>query len=188
MARLPRFLLVLPLVLEMNACSEGAQPDRARQSEAPATEAKAVVEPAGIAASLSGSTHARLQQLILPNGRLWLDGCTVKYASQGRTTSVPTELIPPCVVSVDFDGRPAVIHTEWGGFLLIVSSREKSQQPDASTGRECDTVVQGILIAEDGVFASLPMGSFAACGPGPFDKKLYEALAAQAHKGAQSDH
>jgi len=89
-------------------------------------------------------------------------------------------------MSVDFEGRPAVIHSQWGDSLVVVSSKERAQPPGSSALKECDTFVQGVLVTGERVVLSPAMEGFAACGAGPFDKNLYDDLAARAHKSLQS--
>lgn len=159
---------LLLVALGVNSCAKDSQPDQA-------------VSLAGA----GGPPQVQPQRVALVNGHLWLEGCVVKYESQGRTFSLPTALSQPCVLSVDFQGGPAVIRTNWGDALLVVRSKEKGTRESASDPKECDTVVQGVLVASERLLLSPPMESFAACGAGPFDKKLYEVLAAQAYERAQ---
>lgn len=183
--------VLLITALQGSACSERETPASGQPlsvTESAAVNAARAARPEESAAGSVISPQPQPQQLLVGDGRLWLEGCTVKYESEGKTSSIPLDLKTPCAVSVDADGKPAMTHTKWGISLLVVSSRKIEQQTDGLSPGDCDTRIQGVLIAGNTMLVSPQAESFAMCGSGPWDEKLYHILASRAHTGARSNH
>lgn len=78
-----------------------------------------------------------------------------------------------CKISRRKTGEPQIVKTRMGAALLVISSSGRIGE------RFCDSRVRAIVVSSEGrVYVSRHQQRFRLCSAGPFDEKMFQALAA----------
>ena len=109
--------------------------------------------------------------------QLILQGCQLQYQGAGKSGSFVFEFPEPCQFSKDNIGNIRIVKTDNGPTLAIEAS--KPDEYGTASGKDCDTNIRGVLVAESDIRLSVQTQTVAQCLPAVWDELMFHAFAAR---------
>jgi hypothetical protein len=162
---------LLVCLVALQACTGNATP---HASSAPAPTVASPNQ-----GDLQGANPSEQTSSRVTVGSTWLElrGCELAYGVGTGSSTISTELPPPCQFAKEADGSVRVVKSEGVSVLVVESSRSTPPLIAGGTTIDCDTRLRGIVVTAQGVQLSRDTQKVAMCAPAPWDEKMFHVFA-----------